>query len=131
MNLDQYRVPVETEVRLGLAKPAIFMVVAEDRARFDPSNVHRVVVGYCKRMKMTRDANGAVFDFAGAEQSEFARMERRLQYLCSTDDSLGLVIERVAGRTALVAMFVTEAACDDAKAAFVEMDDDDDEGSAA
>jgi len=129
MNLDQYRIAHDAPISLGLAKPAFFMIVAADRAVFDPQRVHRAVVGFCKRATIEQEDGIMSFTLPGADPSEFARMERRLQYLCSTDDSLGLVIERVAGRTALVAMFVTEAACDDAKAVFVEMDEDADDES--
>ena len=126
MNLDLYRVTGDAPVSLGLAKPAFFMVAASDRAVFNPKRVHRTIFGFCKRATIEKEDDIMSFTLPGADESEFSRMERRLEYLCSTNDSLGLVIERVAGKTALVAMFVTEAARNDAEAVFAEMDEEGD-----
>lgn len=127
MNLDNHRVDADTEVRLGLAKPAWFMLVDRDKPAFNLRKLHRIVLGHCKRATVAMEGTGLSFSFTGASEAGTAHMAKRLQYLGSTPFSMGLVIERVAGKTALVALFVTLEAFDDAVTAFAEMGEDEEE----
>lgn len=124
-NLDQYRVDRSEDIRLGLGRPALFMITEQEKSGFDPHDVHRVTVGQCKGTIVHRLGDHLDFSFHGCSVHEAARMTRRLQYLCGTDDSLGLAVERVKGKSSLVAMLLTDEAFDDAVSAFEEMDEGD------
>lgn len=123
-NLDQYKMPYkEAPVRLALGRSTFFMLSAHDKAGF-PDNVIRVPVGRCKSVTLQKQRARMTFDFTGTTPDDVAVMQRKLAYLCSTDDSLGLVVERVKGKTALVAMLLSDAAAADAVSAFEEIDED-------
>lgn len=123
MNFDQFRVPAQQEVRLGLGRPAFFMVLEADKPTFNPKrNVRSLVLGPCKKATIRMEGDQAQFDFTGVVDVDM--MTRKLRYLYSTPHSLGLMVDRVKGKSSLVALLLTDEAGDDAVSAFAEMDED-------
>lgn len=127
MNFDQYRVSGDRPVRLALGRPAFFMVTDSDKAAFDPTRSKRVVLGECKSITLRRQSGAMDFEFTGCTDDERERIGRRLSYLFSTEDSLGLAVERVQRRSSLVALFLNDEAAQDAEEAFAEIDDVDEQ----
>lgn len=122
MNFDQYRVSGDRPARLALGRPAFFMVTESDDATFDPKRTKRVVLGECKSVTLQRSGAAMDFKFTGCTDDERKRIGCRLNYLFSTDDSLGLAIEREQRRSCLVAFLLHDEAAQDAEEAFSEID---------
>lgn len=121
MNLDQYRIAKDSQVRLAIGRPTFFMVTQADQAQFDPKRCFRLILGLCKRATVQGAGSDLELTFTGAPEPEL--LERKVAYLCSTSDSLGLAIERSRGKTCLVAMFVTFSAFEDARQACAEIEE--------
>jgi hypothetical protein len=125
MNIDPYIISKDQEVRLGLGRTAFFIVTQADHPTFDTSRLRRITLGPCKRAVISGLSGGLDVDLIDAVDGD--AIIRKIKFLCSTEDSMGLVIERVKGKTCLVALLVTTKAFDEATAAFAEIDEDDDE----
>lgn len=122
-DLDQYRISDKgAPIRLGLGSPTFFMVREDERGICKPVNYRRLLVGHCKRVTLQLHGKQADFTFNGVSDTEREVMTAKLRYLCSTPDSLGLAVERWKGKSALVAILLTQAAADDATDAFDEID---------
>lgn len=128
MSLDQYRVTEAREIRLAVGRPAYFAIVGDDRKSFElngevnSSLLRRVVMGSCKRVVIQHGTETSDYELIGMTDPD--AMTRKLRYIMGTAYSVGLVVERVRGKSCLVAMLLTQEAVDDAVEAFAEIDED-------